>query len=377
MSKRCEHCRQPLGKQYIRAENGLFHARCFACKVCQLPIQGDYRVKKGQLYHPACEKAQRQQRCQHCRQPLAQHWTLLDGKAYHPECYAAHYVVTCKQCGEAIEGSQTRTESGVYHSHCYLQHVAPRCDLCQQPLEGKYLVDLWGHKAHLQHAGQQTRQCHVCARILSENTSHGGVQYGDGRLVCGICRITEITEPQQIERAKTEVIAQLEAVGFAYLPKYIAVNLADQRTLNQRLGAAPHANSHGYTKTLEKRENGQLAYREHSIFILYGLPRLLFYGVLAHEMLHVWLNQRGLHQRSQAEVEGFCNLGTALIYQNEGSPLAQVLLQRLAEDPSPVYGVGYRSMQQKCQHMGWEALRHEMHQAPRLNPFSRFKDRWF
>jgi hypothetical protein len=338
MAGSCSACGRSLGKQYIRAESGRFHPQCFCCARCGQRIQGEYRQQQNRLYHPRCKA---------------------------PEASAAAAAADCARCDQAISGSYTRYQEQPYHDACYAE-IAPRCALCQQALSGKYLIDPWGQCAHPAHAGHKTEQCHACGRFIGVQTTHGGVRFGDGRTLCGLCQISEVSQPAEIEQLKADILAQLHGVGFDYIPRYIAVTLADQRLLNQRLGISRHANSQGLTKTLEKRENGQLVYREHSIFVLHGLPRLLFCGVLAHELLHVWLNDRGLNQRSDAEVEGFCNLGSALIFQQDSTPLGAYLLQRLESDVSPVYGEGYRQMRARLQRSGWAGVISHMQQPPGL-----------
>lgn len=378
--KRCSRCLAPLAKQYVRAENLLFHPACFRCSHCQTSLGEEYRLKDGKLYHPQCSQQRFKLTCAHCQKPLGETWLTLDGKKLHAACYQAHYQDACAVCGDALTGTYTRDSDGqTYHTACYAEHKAPRCDGCAQPIVGQFLQDLWGHRLHPHHGGLPTLQCHVCARLISQKTSQGGVQYGDGRVVCGICQITEITTPAQIEQARQAVLQQLQAVGFDYIPQYIAVSLADQRTLQKRLGVGRNANSHGFTKTLIREVAGQGQCQEHSIFILYGLPRLQFMGVLAHELLHVWLNEKALNEVwGEREIEGFCNLGTALVYQNDGTPLAGVLHQRLAQDPNPIYGEGYRKMAAKLQKSGWPGLLAEMQAKPQsaLGKLMRFTDRF-
>lgn len=381
MSKRCSACRGPLGKQYIRADNSLFHPQCFCCNYCGQAVQGEYATQQHKVYHPQCVRKAKQARvCAHCQQPLAERWTSFENQLYHESCYRSQVQPQCAICGLMIENAYHQDEAGYYHVGCYEQHKMEPCANCGQPLKGQYLEDIWGNRTHTEHGGQRTQQCHVCARLIGSKTSNGGLRYADGRNVCGICRVTEVTEEAQIHHAKDEILAQLTAVGFDYIPRYISVNFADKRRLNQRLGKSQRANSHGLTRTLERRINDDNVLLEHSVYILFGLPRVLFYGVLAHEMIHVWLNEKRLHDWSEAEVEGFCNLGTALIYQNEGSPLAQVLLKRLHEDPNPIYGDGFRHMYQRLQQRGWPGLILEMQHPPAskqaLNKFNRWIDKW-
>ncbi|MGV3522901.1 MAG: protein DA1 [Candidatus Sericytochromatia bacterium] len=358
----CQACGRALGHPYVRAGRHAYHPACFCCAGCEQPLTQTFTEQKGRVWHVSCYQAQSGKVCTYCHHPLGESWVTFEKYPYHAACYDAYVRPECCHCGGAITGGYHSDDAGHWHVACYDQVNLEPCAICQQPLKGKYLFDPWGHKAHVKHGGQRTLSCGVCARLVSQATSQGGIQYGDGRVVCGICRLTEVTETTAIAQIKTYVLAQLRSVGFDYIPDYIAVNLADQHTLNQRLGAGRSANSHGYTKTIEKRVNGQLT-REHSIFILHGLPRLVFSGVLAHELLHVWLNDRGIHHWPEREIEGFCNLGTALVYQNDDTPLAQVLLKRMEDDPSPVYGEGFRRQRARLQQLGWLAMIQAM-QAP-------------
>lgn len=250
------------------------------------------------------------------------------------------------------------------------------CSVCQGELTGKYLYNHWGENVHPQHQGNPTHSCSACHRFLSSATQHG-LQYGDGRIICGLCQITAITEPNSIVHSRQRVINTLKAVGFKYIPDYISITLSNQRRLNQRLKKSSHANSHGLTQTIEKSVEGIVHHREHSIFILYGLPRLVFEGVLAHEFLHVWLNEQpNTRERSPQEIEGFCNLATALVYQQEQTPLSFYLQKRMYENSDKVYGEGYRLQNQRLVHMGWEALRTEMQRPAPFKKALKIMDRW-
>lgn len=283
----------------------------------------------------------------------------------------------CSICQREITHKFIQDSEGQYHIPCYEQNKCPKCDVCLQPIRGKYLIDPWGQYSHLVHQRQRIQQCHCCSRVIGAKTSNGGIQYGDGRIICGICKITEITDSQQIKHAKGLVIEQLMAVGLDYIPNYIAVSLADRRLLNTRLGVHQKTNSYGFTKTLKKEHPTLGPIMEHSIFILYGLPRLFFLGVLAHELLHVWLNERQI-KLPEKEMEGFCNLGTYAIYQQNGTPLANLLLERLQNDPDPIYGDGFRKMQKRLLKKGWAQVIDEVqnYQPSSLQKFLNFTDKF-
>lgn len=328
MPRKCKRCGQELGRQYIRAGSSLFHPRCFTCKHCQQPIQGDYAEHKGWAYHPACSPRGRQ--------------TPPSAPARPP-----------------------------------VPDTPLMCDICQERISGTYRYNHWGEHVHPEHQGHKVHQCSACARFLSAKTQQG-LQYGDGRIICGLCQVTAVDMPASVQSSRQRVLSLLQQAGFGYIPDYLAIVLSDQKRLNQMLGKSQHTNSQGLTKTLEKTVEGMLAYREHRIFILNGLPRLLFEGVLAHELLHVWLNEHPeTRQRSPTEIEGFCNLATALVYQQENTPLAQYHLQRMHESSDPIYGEGFRQQNQRLQQLGWEGLRQWMQRpAPALKQTFQKVDRW-
>lgn len=328
MHKKCHQCGLAIGKQYMLAEDRVFHLDCFLCKHCHQKVHGEYLIRKGFVYHPNCTPG------------------LLIKKA------------------APLPTPFTQDSPPLF------------CSVCQGELTGKYLYNPWGEAVHPQHQGKKTHQCSACHRFLSSSTQQG-LQYGDGRILCGLCQITAITEQTAIAHSQQRVIKILKAVGFEYIPDYISITLSDQRRLNQYLKKKPHANSHGLTKTVEKSVNGVLKYREHSIFILYGLPRLIFEGVLAHELLHVWLNERAnTRERSAQEIEGFCNLATALVYQEKETPLSIYLRQRMHEDPDTVYGDGYRLQQQRLTQIGWEALRSHIQRPAPFKKAFKSMDQW-
>lgn len=321
----CSRCKKRLGPQVIRAEQKQFHPQCFICDSCKKPLQESFIPKAGGMYHQACHDKLFMPRCSHCGQP--------------------------------IQGTYSKDAAGRYHPECYSQLHNLFCVVCEQEIRGQYTYDHWGNKAHPEHEGIPTKACHVCARLLSAFNLAGGRQLDDGRLLCGKCHQSEIQSFQQVQQAKLDVIERMHSVGFEYIPDYIKIEFSqDQQLLNERMRASATGNIHGFTRTSRRLIPGYGEMLEHSISILSGLPRIAFMGVLAHELLHVWIHEQDLRHLSHAQVEGFCNLGTWLMYQSEDSELAQVLTQRMAEDTDPAYGDGYRAMAWRLEQLGWPSL---------------------
>lgn len=274
----------------------------------------------------------------------------------------------CQQCKAIIEGPYVKDAVGPYHQACYQALHQLQCALCEQAISGPYLQDPWQRKAHPEHGAVPTVQCHVCARLCRADQAK---TLTDQRQVCEICQASEVVTPAQIQRAKQEVLQHLNAVGFAYIPDYVKVEMyAEQALVNERMRASATGNIHGYTRTAQRHIPQYGLILEHSIHVLNGMPRLAFMGVLAHELLHVWIHEQGLKHLSPPQVEGFCNLATALMYTRavtaEDRDLSEVLLQRLQADPDPVYGDGYRLMAQHLERLGWPGLLQAMTQPGAL-----------
>lgn len=332
----CTRCRKRLGPKAIRAAKMQFHPQCFLCDACKQPLEKNFYPKGERLYHESC--------------------------------YERMFVPRCAQCGEAIKGRYVSDESGRFHPDCYTQLHNLICSICNESIQGQYLYDHWGNKAHPQHPQGKTSSCHVCARLVAPE-AHNSKSLKDGRMLCGPCHADEISTFQAIQAAKIEVIQQMQTVGFDYIPDYVKVELSpDQQLLNERLRASPTGNIHGFTRTAQRNIPQYGLILEHSISVLSGLPRVAFMSVLAHELLHVWINENNLKHLSHAEVEGFCNLGGALICRNDGGELAQVLLRRMDEDPDPAYGAGYRAMAWRLERLGWPALIAALRDATRPLP---------
>jgi hypothetical protein len=217
------------------------------------------------------------------------------------------------------------------------------------------IIDPWGNRAHAKHGKNATRTCSSCGRIISGGTSKGGYVYADGRTICGICKQTVVETNSDVMRSRNTVLATLHAVGITNIPTTIPINVVDRKRLKKYSTSHHPDNSKGFTTCETTYRNNQPVSRKQTIYILNGLPQLEFNGVLAHEIMHVWLNENGI-VLTEPETEGFCNLGAMQIYRKDGSRFAQVLLENLEKDTDSVYGDGYRDMKKRVETIGWSRL---------------------
>jgi len=284
------------------------------------------------------------------------------------QSYKHRFGLTCACCGGVLDHVWTELEGQKYHPSCYQQHVQLKCSVCAQGLDGAWFTtDPWGNHVHTMH---NTPQCSSCQRFVSDATSAGGTTYDDGRLICGVCKSTAIQASPQIRPATERVVRTLQKQFLRddgrWIQGQIQIALANRDALTHKAcdtaGCAAHSNFHGLTTTTRittalRTIPQKFTTMEHEITLLSGLPDLQFRGVLAHEFLHVWLNEQG-YQPPAAIMEGFCNLGSRAVYLAEtaDTALAGVLLQQMESDPDPVYGDGYRQMKSIVERQGWPGV---------------------
>jgi hypothetical protein len=355
MIKTCIKCKKIINQKFITVNGRMLHPECFTCSECKKKIKDQFNSQDNDFYHPECYQKKFQMFCTVCKKALSNQWVSSGSRKYHEECYKKFIQLKCKICSKPIEGEYTHDSEGNYHPECYKDNKALKCSICSEMIEGQYIYDSWGNKTHTEHDKVKPSFCGCCYRVISEKTSKGSQKYQDGRVICGICQETEIIEHHQIIPCKMKVITQLNKAGFNYIPSMIKVTLDNKININKMLGASITSNTHGYTKTTTKSLGGQAVSKEHAIWMLYGLPKLLFEGVLAHELLHVWVSENNIALDHEEE-EGFCNLGAALIYKNENNDFSKVLLKSLDEDEDKVYGDGYRTMKKILEEKGWKEL---------------------
>ena len=222
-----------------------------------------------------------------------------------------------------------------------------KCTICLRTLTGEYSIDAWKNPFHTHHV-KEGIFCHSCSRIISQGITHGGFRYSDGRHLCSLCQISVVEEDSIIHTAYTSVLSQFNVVGIQHIPSDIPIELINLIELNEKCDQA-HGNLKGFTHTNPSDETQS----SHTIFILSGLPRIEFEAVLAHELLHVWLQEKQI-KLSPASTEGFCNLGRYLIYQNDNTHFSSIHLKAMDNSKDSIYGIEYRKMKAKLEQKGWK-----------------------
>lgn len=285
--------------------------------------------------------------CQDCHKVVsAVDVVEIGGKYYHRACR------TCAECGKLISSKPEMFMGKPYHSFCL--HSPKTCYVCGKPTTD-YVVDFWGNKACTEHA----IMCHYCGRFHAPITQGGRMidhsYYLDGKRkvdkvpICTVCEQSIVKTSQDIERCRKNVMTIFNSYGIEGIPQDIPILLSDMVAEGEKYKGGFWGLNYGNVSPSREK------YSFH-ITIHAGLPELLFKGVLAHELLHSWLDMYAINL-PQNEKEGFCNLGQNLVLRQEKSKAAEYLITcTLEKNPDPIYGEGYRLMKKRLDKLGWKGL---------------------
>lgn len=324
------------------------------CKACNKDLSAQYLIHKGSYYHHTCYDKYIQIYCEQCGKKIDGSYNTSKGKSYHKTCYQQFIQKRCEECSDIISGIYTIHEGKEYHESCYIEYIIPKCDVCHQPVEDKYIKDFWGNYYHAYH-DKKMPSCDNCSRLICSPLTNGGYSINSNRFVCNICKPSVIKNKSQLRKILNNVLDILKTVGIVNLPTDLPITLIDSREELIRMSGNRLGNIQGYTNYEESSMAGRIIDQKYHIYILSNLHEEIFKAVLAHELLHVYLFQNKLDLRSDIR-EGFCNLGSDLIYEHYGSKLSKYRLKMMNESTDPDYGIGYKKMKEKLDDIDWKRL---------------------
>lgn len=308
----CDYCGKKITGRYIEADGKYFHPGHFLCARCGKVIKGSFAEK--------------------------------DGSFFHPDCYAVKEGLVCDYCNKIIKGEYVTSGGKKYHTACYENNVLPKCAVCGKPLDGEYTIDPFGNKFHSYHS-RELSKCDNCSRIISEKTTGGGRVYSDGRRICNLCFEEAVFDNYRINSLLGKVMQRLKSLGLSFNEKTITIKGVDKRELKRAAGNRYEGNMKGFCNSSARTEyvnnRASKTQRRHEIFVLSGVPSLNIESVIAHELMHVWLNDNTKDDHPDRLREGSCNYMSYLYLKTIGSQKARELIKLLEEDEDDTYGKGF------------------------------------
>lgn len=371
-SKTCAGCGQTIQGMYTTALDKSWHPQHFTCQVCgEVLAYSSFYEKQGKAYCESCYHQRFSPRCASCNQPIrGQYITALE-KTWHKE----HFV--CAHCGKGFQGGSYYPEKGAaycaachkelfglrctsckqllvgksYHEHdkkpycddCYHQNFSPRCAICAQPIRSEYFTNYWGESYCSSHEDKYPR-CSCCGRLISQNSTGGGLKYSDGRSICNRCNATAVTDAGAAEQRLAKVKQGLGKLGLDCRNLHTPIRLVNQDELTKLSTHAYAKRPNGMTRTQISTRNGDEVGREvQEILILYGLPDEFFASVSAHELAHAWLFMNHFPDLSPVVEEGICELVEVLWLKSQNTPQARYRIYLNESQEDSVYGGGLKA----------------------------------
>ncbi len=246
--------------------------------------------------------------------------------------------------------------------------LKPQCVICGALLIGRVAVDGWDNYYCARHI-DEFPACSSCNRLVCRELTGGpGVQYSDFRVSCNTCRQTAIDTREQAKPAFEEVARFFtNNLGLVFKGLNLRIALGNSIEYNKvyfgdltSVTGPGRGQIMGYINKAMLSEGTETRRLVDGISILHGLPRSLFAGIAAHEMGHAWLYLAKVDGLPSWMEEGFCNLLTYLYYKNNPTvPDGAYWMKMLEDDPSPVYGDGFRKVRDAFRKRGFaEAMRY-------------------
>lgn len=156
-----------------------------------------------------------------------------------------------------------------------------RCAVC-----GSLLTDGYYYLRH-----RPERYCEACM-LGGPHCDSCGAPAGDdawrlhdGRIQCARCHTTAIYDAQEAKRIYEETVAAIGSQLSLHVTLPVSFRLVDAPTLRQI--RANHGIHRDETVLGLFRLDGQLRV----IYMLYGLPRMMFRTTVAHEFAHAWQSE--------------------------------------------------------------------------------------
>lgn len=309
------------------------------CSACNKKIESDYLIVGNKHFHPEHFV------CGYCQKKLSDTFISENNLFYHADCYTQLNGLTCDLCKKTIKNEYIVFQSKKYHKECY-QEIVPKCNICEKSLTGTFSVDFYGNQYHSVHEKEYSR-CTSCNRLITKLLTNGGKDYPDGRSICNICYPDAIFDDGRISGLLEKVRIKLNSFGISITSENIKMKGVNLQELKKVSGTSFSKSVKGFCETTsEKIGLGKTKYT-HTIYVLNGLPSSNIESIIAHELMHVWINQNTSRNQSKKFIEGSCNYIAYLYLSSQNqSILTKQLIAEIEKDPSTVYGDGFREIKE-------------------------------
>ncbi|MDD5728020.1 MAG: LIM domain-containing protein [Victivallales bacterium] len=312
-------------------------------------------------------------RCSVCGKKIQGRYLKADGKVFcSRECYGKTLPV-CAACGKRCLHGAYRKDGKFYCSQKCLESTLPKCVLCGKPFsKGIIIKTPQGNKVFCQQCAALPK-CFVCGEPAAS-----GTYLKDGRFLgekCGREAIFSESDGQKIFAEVRELMRSKLNLGTRHCIHFqlVDLNTLKKASQNYEPGMEMGLFKHSYTINTRtettyslfegKREKTEkrLTNNRYAIMLLDGLPEWKFVEVCAHELGHDYMDEYFPKIRDLKIKEGWAEYVAAMV---NSLCKRDYLNKRMEENPSKVYGDGYRFISDYVRQHGLDGLMQYFH---RLN----------
>jgi hypothetical protein len=204
--------------------------------------------------------------------------------------------------------------------------ILPRCAACGRLMTLTGYITANGELVCQRHAGQPAATCCGLPADLA---------LGTDRPLCPRCATTAVRTQQDVKRVLPPIAARLRSLSIRTTTP-VQVRLVPFGELQGLLDL--HGDVLGVTVSLGSEVVDLMVVRD--------LPLARFGAVVAHEVMHAYLAQQGFGKLPKEVAEGLCELLAHAWLKDQPGAAAEWERRRIADNPDPVYGGGFRAARQ-------------------------------
>jgi hypothetical protein len=273
--------------------NHQFRAQPIVCAACGRATSDRYVTALDRYWHPEHFV------CSRCSKPIREEsFQSRDGLPYHLPCFAEAFSLLCIACGRACPESYFQDSFGsVFCPECY--KVSSSCSFCGR-------------------SSPSGKPCAVCVPVVDGSA----MATREFETALSWIKGTGVAFPWTLRDIRLSLAADVPATGHTHDAGQRRLGLTEVRWVD---------NGSGRRYTI-------------SVAMRLSLPSLVYRGVAAHELGHVWLLTSGLSHLPNEQAEGFCELLSYLYYRSLKSSEAAFQAKRIRDNPDPIYGGGFRNL---------------------------------
>jgi hypothetical protein len=236
-----------------------------------------------------------------------------------------------------------------------LRAAPDRCDACEGSLVAPVAHEPPDPRRYCAGCVAAEPRCDFCNVPVG---ARGGNAWPDGRKACRDCWSTAVTTAEEIEA--------LAAMGRAWMKRRLAMDMPECPLRSEHAGAIARMHGRAFRPIggfnarpigfFRRPVGGETA----AIFLEHGTPRSIAYGVLTHELTHLWQWHCWAPDRAPTLVEGLAMWVEYHALLDSGAIFAARHAERYGD---PVYGLGFRVALAIEKEVGFDGVKDRMQEV--------------